>query len=158
MIAVLHTIGCTVNAPLKERLGELESLYGQYNVHTTLRNKRSNAWFEKRREQYCGLIRKTFDEFRQILGTERIRTILVQHDHRVSKEYIAKLMKEIGLSSIRSTTKQDYMKLHSEICLFLACTFSNVSLSMMASCASSMRYISRFPRFLTCFPVRKSGV
>ena len=102
-------------------------LYGQYDVHTLceamnvprgtfynhiLRNKRSNAWFEKRREQYCGLIREVFDEYRQVMGAEKIRTILVQRGHQISKEYVAKLMKEMGLASIRSTAKQDYMKLH----------------------------------------------
>lgn len=34
MVAVLQTVGCTIHAPLKERLGELELLYGQYDVHT----------------------------------------------------------------------------------------------------------------------------
>ena len=77
-----------------------------------LRNKRSNAWFQKRREEYCGLIREVFDEYRQVLGAEKIRTILVQRGHQVSPEYVAKLMKEMGLTSIRSTAKQDYMKLH----------------------------------------------
>ena len=127
IVAVLQTIGCTIHAPLKERLGELELLYGQYDVHTLceamnvsrgtfynhiLRNKRSNAWFQKRREEYCGLIREVFDEYRQVLGAEKIRTILVQRGHQVSPEYVAKLMKEMGLTSIRSTAKQDYMKLH----------------------------------------------
>ena len=127
MVAILQTVGCTVHAPLKERLGELELLYGQYDVHTLceamnvsrgtfynhiLRNKRSNAWFQKRREEYCGLIREVFDEYRQVLGAEKIRTILVQHGHQVSTEYVAKLMREMGLASIRSTAKQDYMKLH----------------------------------------------
>ena len=87
MVAILQTVGCTVHAPLKERLGELELLYGQYDVHTLceamnvsrgtfynhiLRNKRSNAWFQKRREEYCGLIREVFDEYRQVLGAEFI--------------------------------------------------------------------------------------
>lgn len=47
-----------------------------------------------------------------MLGAEKIRTILVQHGHQVSTEYVAKLMREMGLASIRSTAKQDYMKLH----------------------------------------------
>ncbi len=34
MVAILQTVGLTVHAPLKERLGELELLYGQYDVHT----------------------------------------------------------------------------------------------------------------------------
>ena len=127
IVTILKTVNCTIHAPLKERLIELEVLYGQYDVHTLcealnvsrgtfynhiLRNKRDNAWFEKRREEYCVLIRKVFDEYRQVLGAEKIRTILVQRGHQVSTEYVAKLMREMGLSSIRTTAKKDYLKLH----------------------------------------------
>lgn len=126
IVTILKTVNCTAHAPLKEKLYELELLYGQYDVHTLcealdvsrgtfynhiLRNKRGNAWFEKRREEYCTLIREVFDEYRQVLGAEKIRTILVQRGHQVSTEYIARLMKEMGLTSIRSTAKQDYIKL-----------------------------------------------
>lgn len=126
-MAILKAVNCTVRAPLKEKLHELEMLYGQYDVHTLcealdvsrgtfynhiLRNKRGNAWFEKRREEYRGLIQEVFDEYRQVLGAEKIRTILVQRGHQVSTEYVARLMKEMGLSSIRNTAKQDYKKLH----------------------------------------------
>ena len=127
IIAILKMVNCTVHAPLKEKLHELELLYDQYDVHTLcealdvsrgtfynhiLRNKRGNAWFEKRREEYCVLIREVFNEYRQVLGAEKIRTILVQRGHQVSTEYVAKLMREMELSSIRTTAKQDYLKLH----------------------------------------------
>ena len=76
----------------------MEQLYGQYDVHTLcealevsrgtfynhiLRNKRSNAWFEKRREEYRVLVQEVFDEYRQVLGAEKIRAILVQRGHKV---------------------------------------------------------------------------
>ena len=127
IVAILKTVNCTAHAPLKEKLHELELLYDQYDVHTLcealdvsrgtfynhiLRNKRGNAWFEKRREEYCILIREVFDEYRQVLGAEKIRTILVQRGYQVSTEYVARLMKEMGLASIRSTAKQDYIKLN----------------------------------------------
>lgn len=127
IVAILKTINCTAHASLKEKLHELELLYDQYDVHTLcealdvsrgtfynhiLRNKRGNAWFEKRREEYRILIREVFDEYRQVLGAEKIRTILVQSGYQVSTEYVARLMKEMGLASIRSTAKQDYKKLH----------------------------------------------
>lgn len=127
MVAVLQTVNCTVHASLKEKLHELELLYDQYDVHTLcealnvshgtfynhiLRNKRGNAWFEMRREEYRFLIREVFDEYRQVLGAEKIRTILVQRGYQVSIEYVARLMKEMGLASIRSTAKQDYIKLN----------------------------------------------
>lgn len=91
IISVLNSAKCTVHAPLKEKLLELELLYGQYDVRTLcealevsrgtfynhiLRNKRGNAWFEKRREEYRVLI-DVFDEYRQVLGAEKIRTVLV---------------------------------------------------------------------------------
>ena len=127
IVAILKTVNCTVHDPLKKKLHELELLYDQYDVHTLcealdvsrgtfynhiLRNKRGNAWFEKRREEYCILIREVFDEHRQVLGAEKIRTILVQRGYQVSIEYVARLMKEMGLASIRSTAKQDYIKLN----------------------------------------------
>ena len=37
---------------------------------------------------------------------------LLNADNRVSKEYVAKLMCEMGLSSIRTTAKKDLLKLH----------------------------------------------
>lgn len=93
IIAVLKSAHCTASAPLKEKLLELEQLYGQYDVHTLcealevsrgtfynhiLRNKRDSTWFEGRREEYRLLIRDVFNEYRQVLGAEKIRTILVQ--------------------------------------------------------------------------------
>ncbi len=125
IIAILKTVNCTVHSPLKEKLTELELLYGQYDVHTLcetldvsrgtfynhiLRNRRDNAWFEKRRAEYRVIVRDVFDEFRQIFGAENIRTILVQRGHQVSTEYVASLMSEMGLSSVRTTAKQDYLK------------------------------------------------
>ena len=126
IISVLKSAKCTVHAPLKEKLLELELLYDQYDVRTLcealevsrgtfynhiLRNKRGNTWFEKRREEYRILIRDVFDEYRQVLGAEKIRTVLVQRGHQVSTEYVARLMKEMGLSSIRTTAKQDFLNL-----------------------------------------------
>jgi len=92
IIAILKVVNCTVHDPLKEKLHELEPLYEQYDVHTLyealdvpcgtfynhiLRNKRSNAWFEKRREEHRILIQEVFDKFHQVLGAEKIRTILM---------------------------------------------------------------------------------
>ena len=44
-----------------------------------------------------------------MLGAEKIRTVLVQRGHQVSTEYVARLMKEMGLSSVRTTAKQDFL-------------------------------------------------
>ena len=97
--------------PLKERLYALESFYGKYEVHIIcevldvdrstfynhmLRSKRENAWFEKRRKEYCRLIRDVFDEYHRVLGAEKIRTILTQRRYYVSAAYIARLMREMN--------------------------------------------------------------
>ena len=126
IISVLKTVNCTIHAPLKEKLSELELIYGQYDVHTLcealevsrgtfynhiLRNKRSDAWFERRREEYRILIRDVFDEYRQVLGAEKIRTILMQRGHKVSTRFVADIMREMGLNCVRSTAKQEYLKL-----------------------------------------------
>lgn len=125
IVTVLKSVDCTVSSPLKEKLAALEALYGQYDVHTLcealevprgtfynhiLRNKKGNAWFEKRREEYRILIREVFDEYRQVIGAEKIRTILTQRGYQVSTKYVAGLMHEMGLSSIRTTAKQDFLK------------------------------------------------
>lgn len=34
IIAILKSVDCTASAPLREKLNALESLYGQYDVHT----------------------------------------------------------------------------------------------------------------------------
>ena len=126
IITILKSADCLVSAPLKERLHALEPFYGKYEVHTIcealdidrgtfynhiLRSKRGNAWFDKRRQEYCQIIRDVFDEYRQVLGAEKIRTILIQRGHQVSAEYISQLMREMGLSSVRSTAKKEYLKL-----------------------------------------------
>ena len=126
VITILKSADCLVSAPLKERLHALEPFYGKYEVHTIcealdvdrgtfynhmIRNKRENAWFEKRREEYCQLIRDVFDEYQQVLGAEKIQTILVQRGHQVSKEYVSRLMSEMGLRSVRMTAKKEYLKL-----------------------------------------------
>lgn len=126
IIAILKAVNCTVHSPLKEKLSELELLYGQYDVHTLcealevsrgtfynhiLRNKRGDAWFVKRREEYRVLIRNVFNEYRQVLGAEKICTILVQRGHKVSTRFVADVMREMGLGCVRSTAKQDYLKL-----------------------------------------------
>jgi len=126
VIMILKAVDCLASAPLKDRLYALEPFYGKYEVHTIcealdvdrgtfynhmLRSKRGNAWFDKRRQEYCQLIRDVFDEYRQVLGAEKIRTILVQRGHQVSAEYVSRLMHEMGLSSVRTTAKQEYLKL-----------------------------------------------
>lgn len=126
IIKILKSVNCTVSAPLRERLLALESLYGQYDVHTLCealnvdrgtfynhirRNKRENAWFAKRREEYRCIVQEVFDEYHQILGPEKLRAVLVERGHKVSTKFVASIMRETGLRSIRTNAKADYLRL-----------------------------------------------
>lgn len=130
IISVLKAVNCTANSPLKEKLRELKKLYGQYDIHTLcealdvsrgtfynhiLRSKGNDAWFMKRREEYRILIQKVFDEFNQILGPAKIQAVLSQRGHKVSERFVTTLMDEMGLHSVRSTSKRDYKTLSESV-------------------------------------------
>ena len=123
IIAILKTVPCTVHAPLKERLSALEALHSDYDIHTLcealevsrgtyynhiLRNKRDNVWYKKREEEYRILIHNIFYEFDQIFGAKKIHAILQQRGYRVRKEYVSRIMRDLGLSSIRNQSKSTY--------------------------------------------------
>lgn len=127
IITILKTVPCTVHAPLKERLNALEQLHSEYDVHTLcealnvargtyynhiLRNKRDNVWYRKREEEYRLLIHDIFYEFDQILGAKKIHAILQQRGHSVTRQYVARIMQDLGLSSIRTESKSTYTSLN----------------------------------------------
>ena len=127
IISILKTVPCTVHAPLKERLIALEQLHSEYDVHTLcealnvargtyynhiLRNKRDNVWYRKREEEYRILIHDIFYEFDQILGAKKIHAVLQQRGHSVTRQYVARIMQELGLSSIRNHAKTTHASLH----------------------------------------------
>ena len=129
VIQVLKMIDCTVSAPLKDKLVAMEALYGQFSVHTLcdamevsrgtfynhiLRNKRDKAWYVKRRATLSERIREIYEDSQQILGADKITAILVQQGERVSKKYVAGLMREMGLASMSPTAKKDYRYLCEE--------------------------------------------
>lgn len=124
IVAILKTVPCTVHAPLKERLNALEQLHGEYDVHTLCealdvsrgtyynhisRNKRDNTWYKKREEEFLILIRDIYYEFDQVLGAKKIHAILQQRGHSVTPKYVARIMQNLGLSSIRTDAKQIYI-------------------------------------------------
>ena len=124
IIQILKTVNCTIHSPLRDRLNELEKLNGEYDVHTLCealdvsrgtyynhirRNKRDNTWYKKREEEYRILIHDIFYEFGQVLGAKKIHAILQQRGHSVSEKYVARIMLDLGLSSIRTDSKRLYI-------------------------------------------------
>lgn len=127
IINVLKSVDCTVSSPLKEKLAALETLYGQYSIHTLcdalevsrgtfynyiFRNKRDNSSYARRREELSRLISEIYDENRQIFGPEKIRAILTDRGYTTSKKYVAELMHELGLTSMSPSSKKEYKHLN----------------------------------------------
>lgn len=120
---ILKTVRCTVHAPLKERLDALEQLHGDYDVHTLCealevsrgtyynhirRNKRDGVWHKMREEEYRILVRDVFYEFDQVLGANKICAVLKERGHAVTPKYVARIMDDLGLASIRTDAKRIY--------------------------------------------------
>ena len=125
MLAIIHELGISVNAPLKEKLTAMAPLYGKYNVHWLceamrvdrgtfynhiFRNKKDNTWYAKRREILREAILKIYEENRQIFGAGKITAILKQKGYRTSEETVSFLMHDMGLQSIRHRAKAIYEK------------------------------------------------
>ena len=123
IIAILKSVDCCTKPPLKLRLSELEKLYGQHETHMLCdalnvdrgtflnhikRNKRDNAWFVKIREEMTIKIRDFFEEYNQIFGSEKIAAILRELEEEVSDWFVSVLMSEMGLKSLRTTSKKEY--------------------------------------------------
>ena len=126
IIAVLKTVECLPSSSLKQKLVAAEVLYGQYSVHTIcevlnisrgtfynhiLRNKRDDAWFSKRREDLKSTIQSAYDNSNQIFGASKIRVVLIEQGYTISEKMVSELMREMGLRSIRATSKKDHLML-----------------------------------------------
>lgn len=125
MLHIIHELGISTNAPLREKLNAMEPLYGKYNVHWLceamavdrgtfynhiFRNKKDNTWYAKRREILREEILKIYEENRQIFGAGKITAILKQRGYRTSEETVSFLMHDMGLQSIRHRSKAVYEK------------------------------------------------
>ena len=125
MLAIIHELGISINASLKEKLNAMTPLYGKYNVHWLceamqvdrgtfynhiFRNKKDNTWYSERREILREEILKIYEENRQIFGAGKITAILKQNGYRTSKRTVALLMHDMGLQSVRHRAKAIYEK------------------------------------------------
>lgn len=125
IITVLKSVDCTISSPLKEKLDALESLRGNFSVYTLcqalevprgtfynhiFRNKRNNTVQRKKQEESRVLIREVYDEYDQLFGAKKIQVILAERGHTGSEKIVAKLMREMGLYSIRDMAKKEYKK------------------------------------------------
>ena len=125
MIHILQSSGCSVSAPLKERLTVMESLYGQYEVRTLceafcvsrgtfynhmFRGKHGNTQNAKKREELRCVIRDTFHEYHELFGSGKITAILRSRGFSVSEKLVSELMYEMDLKSVSTNSKRIYNK------------------------------------------------
>ena len=122
-LEVIKKAGCSPNAPLREKLVALETLYGKYSVHLLcevmdvsrgtfynhiLRNKRDNTWYAKQREILRVEIKRVYDESNQVFGAGKITAVLRERGYNTCEETVWRLMKDMGLVSIRQRAKALY--------------------------------------------------
>ncbi len=122
-LEVIKKAGCSPNAPLREKLVALETLYGKYSVHLLcetmdvsrgtfynhlLRNKRDNTWYAKQREILSVEIKRVYDESNQVFGAGKITAVLKERGYNTCEETVRRLMKDMRLVSIRQRAKALY--------------------------------------------------
>lgn len=119
-LEIIKQVGCSPNAPLREKLVALETLYGKYSVHLLcetmevsrgtfynhiLRNKRDNTWYAKQREILRVEIKRVYDDSNQVFGAGKITAVLKERAYNTCEETVRRLMKDMGLVSIRQKQK-----------------------------------------------------
>lgn len=123
MVDILKSVGGIEDIPLRKKLYLAERFYNEYSVHLIcetldiprgtfynhiLRNKKDNTWYAKRKEELRLRIQEIYDENRQIFGADKIATIMKNEGIAVSKEMVRKLMREMGIGSVRQSAKKLY--------------------------------------------------
>lgn len=127
---VLKLVDCTISAPRRVKLYELEKLVGQFPIRVLCdaldvdrgtfynhikRNKKENSVFAQRRRELSPIIKEVFEENHGLFGADKILSILQSRGYKTSKKTVLRLMEEMGLHSLRNTAKADYKawtKLH----------------------------------------------
>lgn len=122
-LEIIKQVGCSPNAPLREKLVALETLYGKYSVHLLcetmevsrgtfynhiLRNKRDNTWYAKQREILRVEIKRVYDDSNKVFGAGKITAVLKERGYNTCEETVRRLMKDMGLVSIRQRAKALY--------------------------------------------------
>lgn len=123
MVDILKSVGGIEDIPLRKKLYLAERFYNEYSVHLIcetldiprgtfynhiLRNKKDNTWYAKRKEELRIRIQEIYYENRQIFGADKIAAIMKNEGIAVSTEMVRKLMREMGIGSVRQSAKKLY--------------------------------------------------
>lgn len=125
IVSILKHVRCTVDAPLSDRLMELERLHGEYPIHPLCdalevsrgtfynhikRNKRENSIYVRRREALRKQILEIDEEAGHIFGATKITALLKKSGVPVCVETVRDIMRESGLQNVRYGAKRLYEK------------------------------------------------
>lgn len=122
IIEILGKAECLRNAPLEERLAEFQRLKGQYGTnillealniskgtyHSRILHSDAPTARQERYEYISNEVRGIFDESRQCYGADKILSVLQSRGVCTSKKYVLRIMRDLGLTSIRAYSKHDY--------------------------------------------------
>lgn len=123
IIEILGKTECQKTSPLEERLAEFSRLNGQYGTNVLLEalniskgtyynrilHNNAPSQYQKRYECICKEVREIFDESGQCYGSDKILAVLQSRGYRTSKQYVLRIMRDLGLKSIRAYSKHDYL-------------------------------------------------
>ena len=125
MLAVIKAASGVMDMPLAEKLRVLDEFYHdeKYSVRLMCealevprgtfynyinRGKKGDTVFARRREDLRQKILAVYYDSNQIFGAPKIAAVLKDRGEVVSKEFVRKLMREMGLESIRSGAKKQF--------------------------------------------------
>lgn len=114
--------GCSIAAPLEEKLAAIARLRDRSNVHVlcdTLKVRRSTFYhyllrrpeetqIAKQDDMLRSMIREAFEQSKQRFGSKKIRVKLIEQGVRTSTRRICRLMKEMGLVCAAPKIKRNY--------------------------------------------------
>lgn len=124
-LEIIRLCGFLSDIPLRKRLEKLESIYTQkiYSVyelcealqvdrgtfynHVFRRADRTKR--EEEQTRLMMLVQQVFDDNAQRYGAEKIRVILAKNGVLVSAKRISAIMRELGLQSVRTDAKKQYV-------------------------------------------------
>lgn len=125
IIRILKTCGCSVDAPLRQRyevIKELSSVYsittlcnalnvpkGSYYNHI-LRNKNDDTLAARRIRELTPVVEEIYNENKQIFGAGKIAAIMNEKGYRTTEKTVAKIMRQNGWFSIKSSSKTIYFQ------------------------------------------------
>ena len=131
IIQIIKEAECLPTAPLRDRLYALERIYGTHSVHILcealevdrgtfynhlLRNKKTNTWYAKQREELRVAIQRVYDENRQLYGSGKITAVLKAEGYHTCENTVRRLMTDMGIKSVRQRTKALYEKERKSFC------------------------------------------